>query len=39
MLNTMTKLKIDTKRRFSILIAVELIITLSSCATTQTKDT
>ncbi|MDE4990453.1 outer membrane lipoprotein LolB, partial [Francisella tularensis subsp. holarctica] len=36
MLNTMSKLKIDTKLRFSLLIDLVLIITLSSCATTQT---
>ncbi|MBK2109552.1 lipoprotein insertase outer membrane protein LolB [Francisella tularensis] len=39
MLNTMSKLKIDTKRRFSLLIALVLIISLSSCATTQTNVT
>ncbi|MDE4965546.1 outer membrane lipoprotein LolB, partial [Francisella tularensis subsp. holarctica] len=35
----MSKLKIDTKRRFSLLIALVLIISLSYCATTQTNVT
>ncbi|MDE4944795.1 outer membrane lipoprotein LolB, partial [Francisella tularensis subsp. holarctica] len=39
MLNTMSKLKIDTKRRCSLLIALVLIISLSTCATTQTNVT
>ncbi|MBK2356318.1 lipoprotein insertase outer membrane protein LolB [Francisella hispaniensis] len=39
MLNTMSKLKIDIKHRFSLVIALILIILLSSCATTQSNIT
>ncbi|WP_080555410.1 lipoprotein insertase outer membrane protein LolB [Francisella hispaniensis] len=39
MLNTMSKLKIDIKHRFSLVIALILIILLSSCVTTQSNIT
>lgn len=39
MLNTMSKLKIDIKHKFSLFIALILIILLSSCATTQSNIT